>query len=247
MTQNLGKVILFLYFAFVAMDTTEAAAVRGSVSLHKKMGFPDENPYARNNFRTDLRFSKWHLKRRFESTRLKDYGNPTDAIIYLSSIPEPYRMQDVPTQTPSVVCIENARFHPRTIPVMQGGAIEFVNKDPVYHDVYSFSAANAFQTPFFRELSAFSTFKKPGGVVLHSSVYEDMQAHVLVLEHPWFTKPRDNGYYHIRNIRPGIYKITAWHPDFPPITKDIEINYSETITLDFHFSVAELPEAIVKE
>jgi hypothetical protein len=133
------------------------------------------------------------------------------------------------------------------MPVMQGTAIEFVNKDPVYHDVYSFSATHAFQTPFFKEWSAFTTFKKPGGATLHSSIYQDMNAHILVLEHPWFTKPRDNGYYHIRNIRPGIYKITAWHPDFPPVTKDIEINYSETITIDFHFSVAELPETIVKE
>lgn len=224
-----------------------AAALRGRIYLHPKPGLPEENPYTRDLFRTDLRFTKWHMHRRFEHTRLRNYDDTQDAIIYLSSIPEAYRMKEVPAQEPVVMCIENARFQPRTLPIMTGTAVEFCNRDPVYHDIYSYSPNNPFQTPFFREKKAITTFKQPGGATLHSSVYEEMKAQILVLDHPWFTKPRDTGYYHIRNIRPGIYKVTAWHPDFPPITKDVEINYSETITLDFHMSTLELPETIVKD
>ena len=78
---------------------------------------------------------------------------------------------------------------------MVGSTIEFVNKDPVAHDVYSYSVAKPFQTKFFKNKHAFVTFKKSGGVTLNSSIYKNMQGEILVLDHPYFTKSRPDGYY----------------------------------------------------
>ena len=73
-----------------------------------------------------------------------------------------------------------------------------------------------------------------------------MQGEILVLDHPYFTKARMDGFYSMRNIRPGIYNITAWHPDFPPVTKEVEVNYGETISIDFNMSTLGLPEALTR-
>lgn len=239
--------LFIMLFIFIGLyNSVHGAAIHGRVSLKRKGNHPDENPYANNTFRTDLRFTQWHLNRKFESVNLKDYSDTSDVIIYLSQVPEQYKRKEVPSQEPVKMYIEGARFNPRVLPVMTGDTIEFVNRDPVPHDVYSFSMPKAFQTPFFQTEHAFVTFKEPGGVILHSSVYTDMKAHVLVLDHPYFTKTRQNGTYSMRNIRPGIYQVTAWHPELPSVTKEVEVNYAETIRVDFNLSTLGLPQALTK-
>jgi len=237
--------IILLGFILIG-SSLEAAAIRGKVRLRKKGSFPQPSPYADNVFRTDLRFTTWHLKRKFENVNLKNYTDPSEAIIYLSKVPERYKVKEVPDQEPIKVVIAGAKFHPRTIPVMTGSTVEFCNEDPVAHDVYSFSSTKPFQTPFFHNKNAFVTFKKPGGVSLKSSIYKSMQGEILVLDHPYFTKARPDGFYSMRNLRPGIYHITAWHPEFPSVTKEVEVNYGETINIDFNLSTMGLPEAMVR-
>jgi plastocyanin len=240
------RTALWMLVLLLCHSVMDAAAIRGKVRLRRKGNFPMENPYINNTFKTKLRFTNWKNVQKFDAVRLKDYGDCTDTIVYLSKIPERYQKQEVPPQEPVKIHIDRATFKPRTLPLIQGGTVEFINDDPVCHDVYSFSLPKPFQTPFIKHQHAFVTFKNPGGVTLHSSVYEDMKGHILVLEHPYYTKPRNDGYYSMRNLRPGIYHITAWHPDFPPVTKEVEINYGETITIDFDMSIMGLPEALTR-
>ncbi|MEE2924434.1 MAG: hypothetical protein VX619_06600 [bacterium] len=240
---------IFLHAIIISsllFQTIEAAAIRGKVRLRKKGSFPERNPYVNNTFRTDLRFLNWRIQRKFENAQLKNYDDPSETIIYLSKIPDRYKRKEIPEQEPIQIHIEGAKFHPRTIPVMVGSTIEFVNKDPVAHDVYSYSVAKPFQTKFFKNKHAFVTFKKSGGVTLNSSIYKNMQGEILVLDHPYFTKSRPDGYYSMRNIRPGIYHLTAWHPELPSVTKEVEVNFGETITIDFNLSTMGLPEALTR-
>ena len=236
--------VLLIFSLFI--DSLEAAAIRGKVRLRKKGSLPQQNSYVNNTFRTDLRFMNWRIQRKFEHAQLKNYEDPSETIIYLSKIPERYKRKEVPEQEPIQVHIEGARFYPRTLPLMVGSTIEFVNRDPVAHDVYSYSVAKPFQTDFFKNKHAFVTFKKTGGVTLKSSVYKNMQGEVLVLDHPYFTKSRADGYYSMRNIRPGIYHVTAWHPELPSVTKEVEVNFGETITIDFNLSTMGLPEVLTR-
>ncbi|MCO4782793.1 MAG: hypothetical protein KC646_10760 [Candidatus Cloacimonetes bacterium] len=228
------------------ISASHAAVIRGKVRLRKKGAFPNKNPYVYNGFRTELKFSKWKWMRNFESTRMKDYTDSTDTIIYLSHIPDRYKRKEIPNQEPIPVHINSATFHVNTLPVMTGSTLEFINHDPVPHDIYSFSATKPFETQFFQNRHAFVTFKKPGGVTIRSSVYKNMRTEILVLDHPYFTKPRKDGTYHMRNLRPGVYQISAWHPEFPTITKEVEVNYGETITIDFNMATMGLPKALVK-
>jgi len=240
------RLMILSLFALFMFSTLDAAALRGQVKLRKKGNHPNPNPYVQDTFRTDLRFATWHLRRKFETTRLKNYEDPTETIVYLSKIPARYERKEVPPQEPIRVYIEGAQFRPRTLPLLVGSTVEFVNLDPSFHDVYSFSLASPFQTPFFHKKTAFVTMKKPGGITVKSSIYKGMEGEILVLDNPYFTKPRDDGYYSMRNLRPGVYHITAWHPEFPPITKEVEVNYGETITIDFNLTTMGLPEALVR-
>ncbi len=238
--------LVIILSCFLLVQGIEAAAIRGKVILRKKGSHPEKNPYINDNFRSDLRFNTWHLRRRFQSTQLKNYDDPSETIVYLSKIPERYKRKEVPSQDPVKIYVEGARFKPRTLPLLVGSTVEFTNIDPVVHDIYSYSPAKPFQTPFFKAKSAFVTFKKPGGVSLKSSVYRGMQGEILVLDNPYFTKSRSDGYYSMRNLRPGIYHVTAWNPEFPSVTKEVEVNYGETITIDFNLSTMGLPEALVR-
>ena len=84
------RLIFLSLLTLIISSTLDAAALRGQVKLRKKGNHPNPNPYVNDTFRTDLRFTTWHLRRKFETARLKNYEDPTETIVYLSKIPARY-------------------------------------------------------------------------------------------------------------------------------------------------------------
>ena len=73
-----------------------------------------------------------------------------------------------------------------------------------------------------------------------------MQGEILVLDHPYFTKSEPDGYYSMRNIRPRNLSLNCLASELPSVTKEVEVNFGETITIDFNLSTMGLPEALTR-
>ena len=130
-----------------------------------------------------------------------------NVVIYLQGMP--------PTPVPPrryELRQEGEVFLPHVLPVARGASIDFTNGDPFYHNVFSLSRAGTFDLGRFpRGQSRDRQFTASGLVKVFCHLHSDMSAVIMVLDHPWFTTPQDDGGFVIENVPAGRHTVAAWH------------------------------------
>ena len=104
-------------------------------------------------------------------------------------------------------------FRPYLTIVQTGTAVEFPNRDPFKHHVYSFSPAKVFEIKLYAGKPAQPViFDKPGEVALGCNIHDWMEAYVLVVNTRYFAKTDANGHGIIADVPSGRYRLKLWHP-----------------------------------
>jgi len=102
-------------------------------------------------------------------------------------------------------------FVPYVLPAVKGTTVEFRNGDSLAHNVFGVGAdefnLGAFSKGEVRE----HTFNKLGDVSILCNVHPEMEAHVLVLQNPYFAQPDSSGKFQIASVPQGDYVIKAWY------------------------------------
>ncbi len=107
----------------------------------------------------------------------------------------------------------NLEFVPYLSIVQKGAAVNFPNRDKLKHHVYSFSPAKTFEIKLYAGQPAQPVvFDKAGEVALGCNIHDWMEAHVLVVESPWFGKTGADGIVRIAQVPAGNYRLRVWHP-----------------------------------
>lgn len=103
-------------------------------------------------------------------------------------------------------------FVPFVVAIPVGGAVRFLNSDPVSHQVYSFSGIRRFelQQPPGR-VSEPITFDEPGEVAVGCNIHDHMIAFIRVTDAPYFGVTDAEGSLRL-DLPEGMYRMTAWHP-----------------------------------
>jgi plastocyanin len=117
-------------------------------------------------------------------------------------------------------------FIPWVTVVQTGTAIDFPNNDTTRHHVYSFSAPKRFEIKLYvGKPSQPVLFDQPGEVVIGCNIHDWMEAHVLVVDTPWFARTAPDGRAAIANVPPGRYRLRLWHPlqKTAPAAQEIEV------------------------
>jgi plastocyanin len=120
----------------------------------------------------------------------------------------------------------NREFLPYVTVVQTGTAIDFPNNDQIKHHVYSFSPPKQFEIKLYAGKPGKPVvFDKPGVVDIGCNIHDWMEAHVLVVDTPWFAKTGADGKALIADVPPGRYRLQLWHPQqkAPQATREIEI------------------------
>ena len=118
-------------------------------------------------------------------------------------------------------------FTPFVTIVQTGTAIDFPNRDPIKHHLYSFSPAKPFEIKLYAgQPSTPIVFDKPGAVALGCNIHDWMEAYVLVVDSPYFGKTNSKGQARVVNIPPGNYRLKIWHPrqKTQVLVRDMSIN-----------------------
>ncbi|MCK9382540.1 MAG: methylamine utilization protein [Sulfuritalea sp.] len=138
-------------------------------------------------------------------------------------------------------------FVPYLTIVQKGTAVDFPNRDPFKHHVYSFSPAKVFEIKLYAGKPANPVvFDQPGEVALGCNIHDWMEAHVLVVDTPWFAKTGADGVARIDRVPPGAYRLRLWHPRQKGAAADIEVDLRRASRhLDLKLEVA--PRVIVKK
>jgi plastocyanin len=107
---------------------------------------------------------------------------------------------------------QGLRFDHDLLVIPVGSTVEFLNSDPIFHNVFSLSKAQPFDLGFYpRGQKRSVKFSRPGIVQVYCHIHANMYAAIVVTTSPWFQKPSSDGSFSWDNVPPGHYRLTAWH------------------------------------
>ncbi len=116
--------------------------------------------------------------------------------------------------TKAVMVQEGKQFQPFVLPVQVGTLVEFPNRDPFRHQVYSFSPAKTFELKLYgSSVVGMATFDKEGIVPLGCNIHDNMLAYIYVVGTPYFAATAESGDSRLDQLPPGDYTVKVWHPN----------------------------------
>lgn len=159
-----------------------------------------------------------------------------NVIVYLSGLrpsapPAPVRAQIVQL---------HEQFVPQVTAVTVGSTVDFPNQDPFFHNVFSLSRAATFDLGRYRSGTSKSQVLNTAGVVkVFCHLHSQMSAVIMVLDHPWFAIPSDDGTFTIPDVPAGERAVIAWHERIGDRKDRIRIAPGGTTRVSFTLPVLE--------
>ena len=124
----------------------------------------------------------------------------------------------------------NQKFIPTVVAIMVGETVDFPNNDKSWHNVYSKGGANDFDLGLYapERLEAKNSTSR---AFLGSSATRipNMEAFVVVKDHPFFSTTDSRGNYEIKNVPLGKLRVEIWYPNLDvrsepvPLVRDGEV------------------------
>jgi len=146
--------------------------------------------------------------------------------VYIDVIPD--KKSDAP-KDPVVIDQRKMAFVPHVVAVQQGTTVEFLNSDPVGHNVYwpSISGnkklAHNLGTWPKGEKKPFQ-FNDLGVASLLCNVHPEMSGYVVVTPTPYFAVTDKDGNFAIKNVPAGKYTLKTWSEDGKPTTQAVDVS-----------------------
>ncbi len=149
----------------------------------------------------------------------------------------------VPPRTPRAVAIEqkDREFTPYVTVVQTGTQVNFPNRDPLLHHVYSFSPAKSFEIKLYSGDSPRGVlFDKPGLVTLGCNIHDWMLGYVQIVDTPYYGKTGADGRAVISDMVTGEFEVGAWHPTQRAAigAKSLKVEGRENAAMTFALDVA---------
>ena len=132
----------------------------------------------------------------------------------------------------------DGKFIPRVLPVRVGTRVNFPNNDDVWHNVFSTSDAKKFNLGLYPPGKTRNvTFDKPGVVRILCNVHPDMEAYLVVKEHPFFALSDPRGNYRLDAVPVGRYRLEIWHPELGTKVEPFHMHRSgEVLAIDVNLN-----------
>jgi plastocyanin len=151
--------------------------------------------------------------------------SPEHIVVYVTAIAG--KKFDAPAEH-VVIDQKKMTFAPHVVAVMEGTTVDFLNSDPVGHNVYwpSISgnkklAHNMGTWPQGQKKSF--QFTDPGVASMLCNVHAEMWGYVVVVPTPYFAVTDKEGNYTIKNVPAGHYTITTWSEEGKPTTQSVDV------------------------
>ncbi|MEM8900165.1 MAG: carboxypeptidase regulatory-like domain-containing protein [Bacteroidota bacterium] len=160
--------------------------------------------------------------------------NPDNNII-ISFHPQGFTPTLAATQNAYITQV-NQRFIPQVLPVVVGSVVYFLNEDNEYHNVYSRTPRSAFN---IGRRSPGNTYpqkiQKTGVINISCDIHSHMNAVVLSLDTPYFTRVKPDGTYSITGLPAGKYSARLFHKFLGTMSREVEVR-ANTAQLNFALS-----------
>jgi len=127
---------------------------------------------------------------------------------------------------------KNKSFQPHVLVVPVGSSVEFPNRDPFFHNVFSLFEGKRFDLGLYEAGSTRDVvFDKPGISYIFCNIHSEMSAVVLAVSSPYYGISDVRGRVAIPHVPPGRYTLRIWYEDTLP-EKLNNLNREVTISTD---------------
>jgi plastocyanin len=157
-----------------------------------------------------------------ETLLVSSHGAVRDAVVWLEGVEgdKPWPVEKGVMD--QVGCV----FIPHVTVVGVGQTMEFLNSDPIIHNVHTWPRENAPMSvsqlakglgrPIKRK------FNTPDEIKITCDVHKWMGAWIIVRDNPYYALTGEDGTFEITDVPPGSYTMVIWHESLERVEKTVE-------------------------
>ncbi len=124
--------------------------------------------------------------------------------------PEPAAPRPEPSR--AEILMRQKTFLPHVRVVGTGGTVEWPNRDPFSHNVFSNTPGGTFDLGLYpRGESRGAAFRRPGVYEVFCNIHPRMSAYVVAVPSPFHTRPAAGGRFTLGAVPVGRYRVRVWH------------------------------------
>jgi plastocyanin len=173
--------------------------------------------------------------------------DPSNVVLWLTPA-EGTLPSAAPSTRPRLVQ-KNKSFEPHVLVVPVGAEVEFPNRDPFFHNVFSLFEGKRFDLGLYEAGSTRNVvFDKPGISYIFCNIHAEMSAVVVVLNTPYYGTSDRRGQLLLHDVAPGRYIQHVWYEGALPdalnaLTREVTISTNTSTLGVLHVPAANLPPA----
>jgi len=154
-------------------------------------------------------------------------GKPApDAVVSIEGLSKEQIKNQMSHTKPQKKIIDqrNLKFLPTVAAITVGETVDFPNNDKSWHNVYSKGGANDFDLGLYAPGKTRSKkFDKVGVSRILCNAHPNMEAFVVVKDHPFYSATDSRGNYEIKNVPLGKVRVEIWYPNLEVTSETVEI------------------------
>jgi plastocyanin len=135
----------------------------------------------------------------------------SDVVIWLIPLNSPNAAESAgPPEHPRLVQ-HDKHFEPHVVVVRVGSSVEFPNRDPFFHNVFSLFEGKRFDLGLYEAGTTRDVhFDRPGISYIFCNIHPEMSAVIIALQTPYYAISNQRGDLQIKNVPPGRYVFRIW-------------------------------------
>lgn len=169
----------------------------------------------------------------------KEVADRSGAVVWLTPLDRP--ADPGPTDHLFHLAQKDKHFEPHLLVIPKGAQVEFPNKDPFFHNVFSLHDGVRFDLGLYeRGAAKIVRFNRPGVSYIFCNIHPEMSAVIMVMTTRYYAVSDARGTYSIADVPPGTYQVSVWYEraladQLKSLSKKIAVTGSpmtlETVTL----------------
>ncbi|HEY0715958.1 MAG TPA: hypothetical protein VGF45_24965 [Polyangia bacterium] len=117
-------------------------------------------------------------------------------------------------------------FSPQVLAVPLGSKLVFPNADTVFHNVFSSTPGQAFDTGSIKggDTPRPVTVSRPGHLEIFCNIHRKMRADILIVPNGHYTKVAGDGSFELPGVPAGVHKVVLWGPGIKMTSQVVEVS-----------------------
>ena len=190
--------------------------------------------------------SKVDVHLRFESPRHGTKRELPPAVAWLVPLSPTPESPLLPGQRYTLLQ-KNREFKPHLLVIPVGSVVDFPNKDPFFHNVFSLFDGKRFDLGLYEAGSTKSvTFSREGVSYIFCNIHPEMSAVVLTLSTSLYSVADFGGGFHISRVPQGEYDMHVWIEGVPQPLLNRMVRRVRVAPDSIDLGVIEAPAVLLK-